>query len=86
MASWQAAENRPYSNAYFINTFAEMVGLSFDELDHSASLISDHYRPMPRWIGDPNDPGSLRDYSSIEDSENQLQVVKRHEEEPIKAL
>lgn len=86
MASWRAAENRPYSNAYFIHTFAEMVGLNFDELDHSASLISAYYQPKPRWIGDPNDPGSLRDYSSIEDSENQLQVVKRHVEEPIKAL
>jgi len=62
---WKAAENRAYSSAYFIHTFADMVGLRFDELDRTASLISDRFRVLPRWIGDPNNPHSLKDYSSI---------------------
>lgn len=86
LTDWRAAENRPYSNAYFIHTFADMVGLSFDELDYGASLISDQYRALPRWIGDPNNPGSLQDYSSIDSGEDHLKIAKRHEDTAAKAL
>jgi heptose-I-phosphate ethanolaminephosphotransferase len=30
-----------------------MAGLSFDELDHSKSLVSDSFKPRPLLIGNP---------------------------------
>lgn len=62
---WQAVVDRPYSNAYFIYTFAELVGLEFTGMDYAASLVSDQFKAMPRWIGDPLQPKTLRDYSVV---------------------
>lgn len=88
ISSWEAAEDRPYSNAYFIYTFADMVGLNFDGMDYSASLISNGFKEHPRWIGDPLNPGSLKDYSSIERAGEHLNVAlhNKEEDEPVKAL
>ncbi|WP_237882157.1 phosphoethanolamine transferase CptA [Pseudomonas sp. PGPR40] len=44
---------RPYSSSQLIHTWADMAGLSFDELDRSKSLISDSFKSRPLMIGDP---------------------------------
>ena len=87
MAPWKAAANRPYSSAYFIYAFADMVGLNFDEMDYSASLVSKEFKPLPRWIGDPLNPATLKDFSVVEAAEAKLNIA-RHEnaKESVKAL
>jgi heptose-I-phosphate ethanolaminephosphotransferase len=44
---------RPYSSSNLIHTWADLAGLSFDELDRSKSLVSDSFKPRPLLIGDP---------------------------------
>ncbi|WP_027612693.1 phosphoethanolamine transferase CptA [Pseudomonas sp. URIL14HWK12:I6] len=44
---------RPYSSSHLIHTWADMAGLSFDELDRSKSLVSDSFKPRPLMIGNP---------------------------------
>ncbi|MCU1770015.1 phosphoethanolamine transferase CptA [Pseudomonas sp. 13B_3.2_Bac1] len=44
---------RPYSSSHLIHTWADMAGLSFDELDRTKSLISDSFKPRPLMIGNP---------------------------------
>lgn len=45
--------DRPYSSSHLIHTWADLAGLSFDELDHSKSLVSDSFKVRPLLIGDP---------------------------------
>jgi heptose-I-phosphate ethanolaminephosphotransferase len=45
--------DRPYSSSHLIHTWADLAGLSFDELDHSKSLVSDSFKARPLLIGDP---------------------------------
>ena len=44
---------RPYSSSHLIHTWADLAGLSFDELDRSKSLVSDSFKPRPLLIGNP---------------------------------
>ena len=44
---------RPYSSSHLIHTWADLVGLSFDELDRSKSVVSDSFKPRPLLIGNP---------------------------------
>lgn len=44
---------RPYSSSQLIHTWADLAGLSFDELDRSKSLVSDSFKSRPLMIGDP---------------------------------
>jgi heptose-I-phosphate ethanolaminephosphotransferase len=44
---------RPYSSSQLIHTWADLAGLSFDELDRSKSLVSDRFTPRPLMIGNP---------------------------------
>ncbi|RON91508.1 phosphoethanolamine transferase CptA [Pseudomonas fluorescens] len=44
---------RPYSSSHLIHTWADMAGLSFDELDRSKSLVSDSFKARPLMIGNP---------------------------------
>ncbi|MEX5611554.1 phosphoethanolamine transferase CptA [Pseudomonas protegens] len=52
---WSFASDlsRPYMSSQLIHTWADLAGLSFDELDHSRSLVSDSFKPRPLLIGDP---------------------------------
>ncbi|MEO6680795.1 MAG: phosphoethanolamine transferase CptA, partial [Pseudomonas sp.] len=45
--------SRPYSSSQLIHTWADLAGLSFDELDRSKSLVSDSFKPRPLLIGNP---------------------------------
>ncbi|MDO9331474.1 MAG: phosphoethanolamine transferase CptA [Pseudomonas sp.] len=44
---------RPYSSSQLIHTWADLAGLSFDELDRSKSLVSDSFTSRPLMIGNP---------------------------------
>ena len=45
--------SRPFSSSQFIHTWADLAGLSADELDRSKSLVSDSFVPRKLLIGDP---------------------------------
>ena len=45
--------SRPYSSSHLIHTWADLAGLSFDELDRSKSLVSDSFKARPLMIGNP---------------------------------
>ncbi|WP_347926897.1 phosphoethanolamine transferase CptA [Pseudomonas helvetica] len=51
--SFAADLQRPYSSSQLIHTWADLAGLSFDELDRSKSLVSDSFKPRPLLIGNP---------------------------------
>jgi heptose-I-phosphate ethanolaminephosphotransferase len=44
---------RPYSSSHLIHTWADLAGLSFDELDRSKSVVSDSFKARPLLIGNP---------------------------------
>lgn len=58
---WQQTHNwdftsiksRPFMSSQLIHTWAQLAGLSFDELDPTRSLVSLDYKERPRLIGDP---------------------------------
>ncbi len=62
---WRDYLERPYSTYDFIYTWADMVDIDFKRNDHSRSLVSDEFIARPRWIGDPTNPKSLRNYAEI---------------------
>lgn len=64
-ATWQSYVNRSYTISDFIFTWAEVAGLDFDGFDTSRSLLSHNFVERPRWIGDPKDPESIRDFANI---------------------
>ncbi|WP_085717534.1 phosphoethanolamine transferase CptA [Pseudomonas sp. B28(2017)] len=45
--------SRPYSSSHLIHTWADLAGLSFDELDRSKSVVSDSFKARPLMIGNP---------------------------------
>ena len=51
--SFAADLSRPYSSSQLIHTWADLTGLSFDELDRSKSLVSANFKPRPLMIGNP---------------------------------
>ncbi|VVM71845.1 Phosphoethanolamine transferase EptC [Pseudomonas fluorescens] len=67
--NWDFAADldRPYSSSHLIHTWADMAGLSFDELDHSKSLVSDSFKARPLLIGNPYErqQKALIDFSLI---------------------
>ena len=64
IGSWAEAQARPFSNAHFIHTFADMVGLRFRQLEPSNSLISAEFTPSSRWVGNPLNPADLQDFDT----------------------
>jgi heptose-I-phosphate ethanolaminephosphotransferase len=57
--------HRPYSSASLIHTWADLAGLTFDEHDVSKSLVSPHFVPRTRWIGDPYKTKGLVDFDQL---------------------
>lgn len=45
--------SRPYSSSHLIHTWADLAGLSFDELDRGKSVVSDSFKTRPLMIGNP---------------------------------
>jgi heptose-I-phosphate ethanolaminephosphotransferase len=56
-------KSRPFSSSSLIHTWAQLAGLSFDELDGTKSLVSFDFKERPRLIGDPYQEKGLTDFS-----------------------
>lgn len=71
--------SRPYSSAQLIHTWADLAGLSFDELDRSKSLVSDTFKVRPRLIGNPyqHPRKALIDFSLMQPQAPAVQVVQK---------
>ncbi len=70
---------RPYSSSHLIHTWADLAGLSFDELDRSKSLVSDSFKPRPLLIGNPYEveQKALIDFSLMKPKAPAAAVVKQ---------
>lgn len=62
-AHMRANLQRPYSNAHFIHSWADLANISFDELDRTKSLASPLLKDYPLLVGDPFEPKTLRPLS-----------------------
>jgi heptose-I-phosphate ethanolaminephosphotransferase len=60
-----ALANRKYSNAHFIPTWSDLAGLSYDRFQPELSLVNPAFQSHTRWIGDPDNKDSLRDYDIL---------------------
>ncbi|TWH76069.1 heptose-I-phosphate ethanolaminephosphotransferase [Azomonas agilis] len=88
--------HRPYSSSHFIHTWADLAGLSFNELDLSKSLVSHQFKTRPVLVGDPEQPKGLIDFSLVKPNEvqpntkppasNSSEFVQKGPAAPIKAL
>lgn len=67
MQPWQAYTDRPFSIADLIYTVPDMIGIDFDGMDHSRSLVAKTFTPHPRWIGDPAQPDELTSFATLFD-------------------
>ncbi|WP_426110682.1 phosphoethanolamine transferase CptA [Pseudomonas sp. DSP3-2-2] len=59
-------KNRPYTSSQLIHTWAQLAGLTFDELDTSKSLVSFDFKERPRMIGDPYHEKGLTDFALLQ--------------------
>ncbi|MCP2072211.1 UNVERIFIED_ORG: heptose-I-phosphate ethanolaminephosphotransferase [Pseudomonas lini] len=71
--------SRPYSSSHLIHTWADMAGLSFDELDRSKSLVSDDFKARPLLIGNPYESQhkGLIDFSLMKPKAPRAEVVQK---------
>lgn len=71
--------SRPYSSSHLIHTWADMAGLSFDELDRSKSLVSDDFKARPLLIGNPYQTPrkALIDFSLMQPKAPVAEVVQK---------
>ncbi|SEE62235.1 phosphoethanolamine transferase CptA [Pseudomonas kilonensis] len=71
--------SRPYSSSHLIHTWADMAGLSFDELDHSKSLVSNDFKARPLLIGNPYQAPrkALIDFSLMQPKSTLTKVVQK---------
>ena len=71
--------SRPYSSSHLIHTWADLAGLSFDELDHSKSLVSDDFKARPLLIGNPYQAPrkALIDFSLMQPKAPLAEVVQK---------
>ena len=76
---WVDKLERPLTTADFLYTWADMVGLDFVGFDRSRSAISENFVPHPRWIGNPSDQKSLRDFDDFT-------ISQAHENQPPRTV
>ena len=62
---WSEYINRPFTTADFVYTLPEMIGIDFDQMDYTRSLVSKTFEEHPRWIGDPSNQKRLQDFSDM---------------------
>jgi heptose-I-phosphate ethanolaminephosphotransferase len=53
--------NRPYSNAHFIHTWADLAGISFEGFEPEKSLVNPAFTEHPLLIGDPKEKDGLKE-------------------------
>ncbi len=56
-------KSRPFSSSSLVHTWAQLAGLSFDELDPTKSLVSFDFKERPRLIGNPYEQKGLTDFN-----------------------
>ncbi len=61
----RAYANRPYGSSSLIHTWADLAGLSFDELEPSKSVVNSKFMARPRLIGDPYAKKPLIDFDTL---------------------
>jgi heptose-I-phosphate ethanolaminephosphotransferase len=64
--NFDSIHSRPYTSSNLIHTWAQLAGLSFDELDTTRSLVSLDFKARPRLIGDPYAQKGLSDFAVME--------------------
>lgn len=71
--------SRPYSSSHLIHTWADLAGLSFDELDRSKSLVSNDFKARPLLIGNPYESQrkGLIDFSLMQPKAPVTAVVRK---------
>ncbi|AXA54030.1 phosphoethanolamine transferase CptA [Pseudomonas thivervalensis] len=71
--------SRPYSSSHLIHTWADLAGLSFDELDRSKSLVSDDFKARPLLIGNPHQTPrkALIDFSLMQPKAPTAEIVQK---------
>lgn len=71
--------SRPFSSSHLIHTWADLAGLSFDELDRSKSLVSDDFKARPLLIGNPYEAPrrALIDFSLMQPKAPLAEVVQK---------
>ncbi|MDX2507796.1 MAG: phosphoethanolamine transferase CptA [Gammaproteobacteria bacterium] len=57
----QAIGQRAYSLSDFIYTWTDLAGINFKDFNSSRSIVNPLYAKHPVWIGDPDNPETLRD-------------------------
>jgi len=55
---------RKYSNVDFIHTWSDLAGLRYDRFCPEKSLVNPAFQPSTRWIGNPDDKKTLRDFDA----------------------
>ena len=57
--------NRPYSSSNLIHTWADLIGLHFDEFDARKSIVNNDFKEYVRLIGDPYSAKPLIDFNQL---------------------
>jgi len=56
---------RPYQTAHLIHTWADLVGLRFDDYDPTKSVVNAGFKERPLWVGDPASPKGMIDLRTL---------------------
>ena len=83
---WKQYTDRPFTSADFIYTLPDMIGINFDNLDSTRSLVSESFIPQLRWIGNPSKPKKLKDYDNIKNFNFNLVSKNVSAKETVKRL
>lgn len=62
---FSSVRNRPYALYDFIHTWSDLAGLNYRNFDATKSLVSNTYVERPLWVGNPDQPNSLRDFRPL---------------------
>ena len=62
--SWNDYSERFFSTSDFFHTLPDMIGINFDGMDKTRSLVSKNFVRHTRWIGNPRYPKNLKDYDA----------------------
>ncbi|MBN51109.1 MAG: hypothetical protein CMN85_16375 [Spongiibacteraceae bacterium] len=62
--NWPRYANRPFQTSDFIYLWFDLVGLSFNGLDNTRSVLSERFVASPRLIGNPHGGRPLLNYDS----------------------
>jgi heptose-I-phosphate ethanolaminephosphotransferase len=62
---FSAMVDRKYSNIHLIHTWSDLAGLSYEKFQPELSVVNPKFKTMPRLIGNPTDPETLRDFDAL---------------------